>query len=114
MITVRKWWHRFAEHRLEGLLDEPRPGAPRTIEDARIEAVVARTLESLPTDGTQWSSRGMARASGMSISTVQRVRLAATPLGDIQAVDRPQLRGQGTRRGRPLHGPARTRPGAVR
>ena len=72
-ITVRKWWHRFAEHRLEGLRDEPRPGAPRTIEDARIEAVIAQTLESLPRDGTHWSSRGMARASGLSISTVQRV-----------------------------------------
>ena len=72
-ITVRKWWHRFAEHRLEGLRDEPRPGAPRTIEDARIEAVIARTLESLPADGTHWSSRTMAKASGLSISTVQRV-----------------------------------------
>ena len=72
-ITVRKWWHRFAAHRLEGLRDGVRPGAPRTIEDARIEAVVARTLESLPHDGTHWSSRGMARASGLSISTVQRI-----------------------------------------
>ena len=72
-ITVRKWWHRFAEHRLEGLRDEARPGAPRTIEDARIEAVIARTLESLPADGTHWSSRGMAKASGLSISTVQRI-----------------------------------------
>ncbi len=71
--TVRKWWHRFAADRLEGLRDEPRPGAPRTIDDARIEAVIARTLESLPADGTHWSSRGMARASGLSVSTVQRV-----------------------------------------
>lgn len=71
--TVRKWWHRFATNRLEGLRDGPRPGAPRTIDDARIEAVIARTLESLPADGTHWSSRGMARASGLSISTVQRV-----------------------------------------
>jgi transposase len=71
--TVRKWWHRFSADRLEGLRDEPRPGAPRTIDDARIEAVIARTLESLPADGTHWSSRGMARASGLSVSTVQRV-----------------------------------------
>ena len=71
--TVRKWWRRFAEDRLEGLRDGPRSGAPRRIEDARIEAVVARTLESLPSDGTHWSSRGMARASGLSVATVQRV-----------------------------------------
>jgi len=71
--TVRKWWHRFAEHRLEGLRDEPRSGAPRRIEDTRIEGVIARTLESLPVDGTHWSSRGMAKASGVSVSTVQRI-----------------------------------------
>lgn len=71
--TVRKWWHRFAEHRLEGLRDEPRSGAPRTVGDARIEAVIAQTLESLPADGTHWSSRGMAKASGLSTSTVQRI-----------------------------------------
>ena len=71
--TVRKWWHRFAADRLEGLRDDPRPGAPRTVEDVRIEAVVARTLESLPPEGTHWSSRGMARASGLSVSTVQRI-----------------------------------------
>ena len=56
-----------------GCRDGPRPGAPRTVEDARIEAVVARTLENLPHDGTHWSSRGMARASGLSVSTVQRI-----------------------------------------
>ena len=72
-ITVRKWWPRYAEHRLDGLRDEPRPGAPRTVENARIEAVIARTLESLPADGTHWSSRGMVRASGLSVSTVQRI-----------------------------------------
>ena len=71
--TVRKWWHRFAAHRLDGLRDQPRSGAPRTVDDARIEAVIARTLESLPADGTHWSSRSMARASGVSVSTVQRI-----------------------------------------
>ena len=71
--TVRKWRRRFAEHRLDGLRDEPRSGAPRTIDDARIEAVIVRTLESLPADATHWSSRGMAKASGLSISTVQRI-----------------------------------------
>ena len=71
--TVRKWRHRFALHRLEGLRDEPRAGAPRKIGDDRIEEVITRTLESLPADGTHWSSRGMAKASGLSSATVQRI-----------------------------------------
>ena len=71
--TVSKWRRRFAERRLEGLWDEPRSGTPRTIEDARIEAVIVRTLETKPADATHWSSRGMARASGLSVSTVQRI-----------------------------------------
>ncbi len=71
--TVGKWRRRFVEHRVEGLRDAPRPGAPRTMEDARIEALITATLESLPPDATHWSSRGMARASGLSVSTVQRV-----------------------------------------
>src|SRR5229473_111399 len=71
--TVGKWRRRFVEHRLDGLHDEPRSGTPRTIEDARIEAVIVRTLESTPPDATHWSSRGMARASGLSVSTVQRI-----------------------------------------
>jgi len=71
--TVGKWRGRFAEHRLEGLRDDPRSGTPRTLEDARIEAVIVRTLESLPPDATHWSSRGMAKASGVSISSVQRI-----------------------------------------
>ena len=71
--TVGKWRRRFAELRLEGLWDEPRSGTPRTIEDARIEAVIVRTLETKPPDATHWSSRGMARASGLSVSTVQRI-----------------------------------------
>jgi transposase len=71
--TVGKWRRRFVEHRVDGLRDEPRSGAPRTIDDARIEAVIVRTLESLPPDATHWSSRGMAEASGLSVSTVQRI-----------------------------------------
>lgn len=71
--TVGKWRRRFVEHRVDGLHDEPRSGAPRTIDDARIEAVIVRTLESLPPDATHWSSRSMAAASGLSVSTVQRV-----------------------------------------
>jgi len=71
--TVGKWRRRFTAHRLEGLCDEPRSGTPRTIEDERIEAVIVRTLESLPPNATHWSSRGMAKASGVSISSVQRI-----------------------------------------
>lgn len=71
--TVSKWRRRFAEHRIDGLQDEPRSGTPRTIDDARIEATIVRTLESLPRGATHWSSRTMARASGLSVSTVQRV-----------------------------------------
>src|SRR6516165_4768733 len=71
--TVGKWRRRFVEHRVAGLHDEPRSGAPRTIDDARIEAVIVRTLESCPENATHWSSRGMAQASGLSVSTVQRI-----------------------------------------
>jgi transposase len=71
--TVSKWRRRFAERRLDGLWDEPRSGTPRTIEDARIEAVIVRTFETTPPDATHWSSRSMARASGLSVSTVQRI-----------------------------------------
>lgn len=71
--TVGKWRWRYIERRLDGLRDEPRSGTPRTIDDARVEAVIVQTLESLPPDATHWSSRGMARASGLSVSTVQRI-----------------------------------------
>jgi transposase len=71
--TVGKWRRRFMTQRLEGLRDEPRSGTPRTIEDVRIEAVIVRTLETLPPDATHWSSRSMAKASGVSISSVQRI-----------------------------------------
>src|SRR5665648_268013 len=72
--TVAKWRGRFAAARLEGLLDEPRPGRPRTLGDERIEEVIVRTLETAPPDGgTHWSTRRMATASGLSQSTVSRV-----------------------------------------
>jgi transposase len=71
--TVGKWRRRFVERRMDGLRDEPRSGTPRTIDDTRIEAVIVQTLESAPPNATHWSSRGMARASGLSVSTVQRI-----------------------------------------
>ncbi|MEY9460371.1 hypothetical protein ABH973_000784 [Bradyrhizobium ottawaense] len=64
---------RFVEQRVAGRHDEPRSGGPRTIDDARIEAVIVRTLESCPENATHWSSRGMAKASGLSVSAVQRI-----------------------------------------
>ena len=71
--TVRKWRSRFLALRLDGLHDEPRPGAPRQIGDDSVEALGARTLEETPTDATHWSTRFMARATGMSQSAVSRI-----------------------------------------
>ena len=71
--TVGKWRGRFLLRRLDGLLDEPRPGAPRRIADEEIEAVVTRTLESMPRNATHWSTRSMAEASGLSHMTVKRI-----------------------------------------
>lgn len=71
--TVTKWRQRFLRARLDGLLDEPRPGAPRTIRDADVERVVTLTLESSPKDATHWSTRAMARRTGMSQSAVSRI-----------------------------------------
>lgn len=71
--TVGKWRRRFLELRCDGLLDEPRSGAPRQIGDEEIERVITLTLEGLPRDGTHWSTRSMADASGMTQSTVSRI-----------------------------------------
>ena len=70
---VGKWRSRFVDKGLGGLLDEPRPGAPRTISDAKVERTVTLTLESTPTEATHWSIRSMAKRSGLSRSTVQRI-----------------------------------------
>jgi len=71
--TVSKWRDRFVEHRLDGLQDEPRPGAPRTVGDDAVEMVIVKTLEETPTDATHWSTRSMATATGMSQSAVSRI-----------------------------------------
>jgi transposase len=70
---VTKWRNRFAADRLDGLLDEPRPGRPRVVEDARIEALITATLETAPRDATHWSTRSMAEHLGLSQSMVSRV-----------------------------------------
>jgi transposase len=70
--TVGHWRRRFVDHRVAGLFDEPRPGAPRQITDAQIEAVVIRTLESTPRGATHWSTRDMARATGQAADSGAR------------------------------------------
>jgi len=71
--TAAIWRARFAEHRLDGLLDEPRPGRPRTISDEQVEEVVVRTLETTPKDATHWSTRSLARELGLTQSAVLRI-----------------------------------------
>ncbi len=71
--TVGKWRSRFLAARLDGLLDDPRPGAPRRITDAHVEQMVTLTLETTPRDATHWSTRAMATRCGLSQSTVSRI-----------------------------------------
>jgi hypothetical protein len=87
--TVSKCRARFVEQRVDGLLDASRPGAPRTIDDARMDAVIAKTLESLPEAATHWSTRTMAREAGLSQTAVSRIWRAfgaAASAGDLQAL----------------------------
>ncbi|HEX7217498.1 MAG TPA: IS630 family transposase [Methylomirabilota bacterium] len=72
-LTVGKWRRRFLKARLDGLLDEPRPGAPRSVSDEKVEEVVALTLEATPKGATHWSSRDMAKRVGLSHMTVSRI-----------------------------------------
>src|SRR6202047_143499 len=70
---VGKWRARFLQARLKGLYDEPRPGAPRQVSDAQVEQVVVQTLESTPRGETHWSTRGLAKATGLSRMTISRI-----------------------------------------
>ena len=116
--TVGKWRKRFVDDRLEGLADEPRPGAPRSLTDAQIEEVITSTLESKPSNATHWSTRAMANAVGLSQSAdrahLAGVRSAAAPQRDLQAVHRPVLRREGPRRRRAVPEPAGAGDRAVR
>lgn len=71
--TVTKWRRRFAERRIDGLTDEPRPGRPRTITDEQVERVVVTTLESKPKDATHWSTRSLAGETGMTPDAIWRI-----------------------------------------
>lgn len=71
--TVGKWRARFVQHGIEGLYDEYRPGRPRSVDDEKVAELVNKTLKSKPAGATQWSCREMAKATGVSKSTVQRV-----------------------------------------
>ena len=108
--TVGKWRKRFLADRLEGLADEPRPGALRTITDAMVERVVTKTLEEKPKAATHWSTRGMAKAVGLSQTAIGRIwrafGLKPHLQRDLQALHRPLLRREGPRRRRAVHEPA--------
>ena len=71
--TVTRWRNRFAARRVDGLLDEPRPGRPRTITDEQVEQVVVKTLESKPRDATHWSTRSMAAEAGLTQNAILRI-----------------------------------------
>jgi hypothetical protein len=71
--TVCKWRGRFLRERLDGLYEEPRPGAPRRITDGQIEQVIVRTLEETPRGAAHWSIRGMAKASGLGRTTINEI-----------------------------------------
>lgn len=71
--TVGKWRNRFLEKRLDGLVDAPRPGTPRTVTDEDVERVIATALEQTPKGATHWSTRSMAAATGLSQSSISRI-----------------------------------------
>ena len=73
LATVGKWRARFVARRLDGLSDDPRPGAPRSVTDDDVERVIVKTLEETPVDATHWSTRSMAKATGMSQSAISRI-----------------------------------------
>lgn len=71
--TIGIWRSRFCAKRLDGILDEPRPGTPRRLSDADVERVLVKTLETTPKDAIHWSTRSMARACGLSRSSINRI-----------------------------------------
>ena len=116
--TVSKWRARFVEHRLDGLLDAPRPGAPRTIDDTRVDAVIAKTLESVPDGQHTGVPCTMARAADLSQTAVSRIwrafGLQPHRPGDVQALQRSVVRREGPRHRRAVLGPTADGHGLVR
>ena len=114
--TVCKWRERFRVNRLEGLLDEVRPGAPRMIGDAQVEAVITQTLESMPANSTHWSTRLMAQKTGLSQTAIVRIwrfRSAAASGGKFQVLQRPAVCRKGAGHRRALHESTGTNHGFV-
>src|SRR6266403_4982738 len=111
--TVCKWRERFRVSRLEGLLDEPRPGTPRSITDAQVEDVVTKTLESMPDNSTHWSTRLMATEGGAFAdrgrADLACFRIAAASGGELQALQRPAVRRKGAGHRRVVHESTRSR-----
>jgi hypothetical protein len=97
--TVGKWRGRFVEHRLDGLIDEPRPGRPPVIGVEQVEDVVVATLESTPPNATHWSRAKMAERSGLSRSTIGRIwkafDLKPHRHDGFKVSSDPQFRGEG-------------------
>jgi transposase len=73
LMTVSKWRRRFAQHGVAGLDDAPRSGAPRTVLDEQVEAVITTTLETVPENATHWSTRTLAAHLGLSQTTISRI-----------------------------------------
>lgn len=89
--TVGKWRQRYLLHRSDGLFDEPRPGVPRTISDAQVEALIVRTLETAPADGTHWSNERHGEGDWPQPEYGQPHLASLLPpapsLGDLQTLD---------------------------
>jgi transposase len=118
METVSKWRERFVARGVDGLLDEPRPGQPRKISDAQVEAVLTRTLESKPVAATHWSTRSMAQAQRTEPDRRQpdlaRLCPSAPPHGELQVEPRSAVHRQGARHRRSVFEPAGASSGLVR
>lgn len=107
--TVGKWRQRFVRDRLVGLYDEPRVGAPRTVTDADVEAIIVQTLETQPAGATHWSTRTVAAKTGLSHTVIGRnwshLRAQGAPDAHVQAVPLSTVHREGAGRRGTLHAP---------
>ena len=112
--TVGKWRRRYAERGVDGLLDEPRPGQPRKITDADVERVLRLTLESKPKAATHWSTREMAKTSGINQTAVSRIwRAFSLAPHRAETFKRAIVHRQGARYRGTLHEPSGARSGPL-